>query len=505
MSLTKKATYNAYTGFIFFLVKMIVTFIMNPIIIGVLGSTHFGIWKAVENLLGFASIADGKATQALKWVIANQESSDDYDKKRRAIGSALLVWFLFLPILLICISTLTYFAPTFIKDISPNDYDLVYHVFIVLGINLIITPLFGISESIIIGTNRGWLANLNHLVWTILSAISMYLVLIYGYGLKGLVFVIFGVSILRGLNILWLCKKNIVWFGIKRPERKEIKVFFNFSSWVLSWSFIAKFLLGSEVLLLGIMIGPEIISKYSFTSYAAITGVSLAAVLMSSMTPGLGKLFGSNEYEKCRSVVNKIRELVFAFSIFFGSVILLLNKSFVCLWEGEEIFLGSFENLVIVILMIQLILIRNEGFLIDLGLKLRVKVVFGLSSVVIIFFLAYIGFFFVSEKIWIILLSIFLGRLLLSFAFPFLVGRILKKKTLMIPLKNLIVAFLLIVLTSLSGEYQSFDSWASFIAIGFIEVIVLTIIVYYLLLSIDGRATVFRLLSPVIKYFKMKD
>ena len=490
MSLNKKATYNAYSGVLFFAVKMIITFILNPFIIGVLGSVHFGIWKTVENLLGFASIADGKATQALKWIIANQESSDDYEKKRRAVGSALIVWFLFLPILLIIIGSLTYFAPNLIKDIAESDYHLLYYVFIVLGINLIVTPLFGISESIIIGTNRGWIANMNHIIWTILSAVTMFLVLYFEYGLKGLVLVILSVSFLRGINILWLCKKKTTWFGIRRPQKKEIKSFFNFTSWVLSWSFIAKFLLGSEVLLLAIMIGPKDVSKYSFTSYAAVTGVSLAAVLMSSITPGLGRLFGNKEYEKFMQVMGKIRELVFAFSIFFGATILLLNRSFVFLWESEERFLGNYENMMIVLLMIQLILIRNEGFLIDLSLKLRAKVLVGIISILIIFSLAFIGYTFVTDEVWVILLSIFLGRLALSFAFPILVSRMLKKRILMIPWQKMLVGVIMIGVASVLGHYQLFSSWFSLIPIGAVEMGIIILLIYYLLLGAENKKLV---------------
>lgn len=487
MSLTRNAKYNAYSGVFFFVVKMIVTFIMNPFLLGSLGSVFFGIWKTVENLLGFASIADGKATQALKWIIANQESSNDNYKKRRAVGGALVVWFLFLPFLIIIICTLTYFAPHLIKDIPLSDYPLIYYAFIVLGINLIITSLFGVFESILIGTNRGWITNTNHIFWTIFSAFSMFLILDYGQGLKGLIMVILFVSTLRGINIMVLCIKKIKWFGIKRPKKKEIKSFFNFSSWVLLWSFVAKFLLGSEVLLIGFLIGPEDVSKYSFTSYAAITGVSLSAVLMSSITPGLGRLFGNKEYEKFMKVMVKVRELAFALSIFFGATILLLNRSFIFLWESEERFIGIYENIIIVVLMIQLILIRNEGFLIDLGLKLKIKVLLGLLSVITISILAFFGFKYLSEDVWVILVSIFLGRLILILAFPTLVGRMIKKRIIMIPLKNIMIGVILIGATSVLGYYQLLNSWFSLIFIGIIEMGIVVFLIYHLLLGIDNK------------------
>ena len=137
--------------------------------------------------------------------------------------------------------------------------------------------------------------------------------------------------------------------------------------------------------------------------------------------------------------------------------------------------------------MIQLILIRNEGFVIDLGLKLKIKVLLGLLSVITISILAFFGFKYLSEDVWVILVSIFLGRLILILAFPTLVGRMIKKRIIMIPLKNIMIGVILIGATSVLGYYQLLNSWFSLIFIGIIEMGIVVFLIYHLLLGIDNK------------------
>ena len=500
MSLAKKATLNASSGLLFFIIKIIITLIMNPLLIQYLGSVHFGIWKAIENFLGFASIADGKAIQALKWTIANQESSNDFNRKKRAISSALIIWFIFLPILSIVVGLLVYFSPELIKNLNTEDYSLVTLILLVLGLNLILTPLFGISESVLIGTNQGWVANYNHIIWSIISAILMYIVLILGYGLKYIAFIILLITILRGLNLLFLCKGKVQWFGLLKPKSIEVLSFSKFSSWVLSWSFVSRFLLASEVLLFGIFVGAESISKYAFTSYVAATGISLAAIITSSMTPGLGKLIGNEEFTRSFYVITKLRELSFSFSIFFAVSILLLNKSFVFLWAGSELFLGWTNNVLIVLLMVQLIYIRNEAFLIDLSLNLRRKVLLGVISVTLSIICAVIGYQYINHDISSILIGIILGRLFLVIMFPTMVNKMLKEKRKVLSIKNLLVTTFLICMGAYIGSFQLLSTWIEFFFVGTGEIFLCIFYIYAFLLNEENK----KIISSKIVYIYEK-
>ena len=111
-----------------------------------------------------------------------------------------------------------------------------------------------------------------------------------------------------------------------------------------------------------------------------------------------------------------------------GSIILMLNHSFVSLWAGEELFIGSLENLLIVILMVQLLLIRNEAFLIDVSLDIKKKVLLGVSSILLSSLFAILGYYYIDNSIVVIFIGIFLGRLHVLSIFPIIVNSIMKNR-----------------------------------------------------------------------------
>ena len=98
-SLTKKASLNAFASAIDYGARVAVEFTLNPLLVAGLGDYLYGLWRVLWRMNGYMLAAGGRSAQALKWAIANQQTSTDYDEKRRFVGNALAVWLLFLPIL----------------------------------------------------------------------------------------------------------------------------------------------------------------------------------------------------------------------------------------------------------------------------------------------------------------------------------------------------------------------------------------------------------------------
>ncbi len=489
--LVKRGGLNAKSGLILFFINTITAFILNPILVTYFGTYYFGIWKSIEKFLGFAAIADGKGAQALKWTIANYESSEDEAQKKRFVGSAIIVWFIFLPILVTIISLVAYFSPTLIANVNAEDAALVMGIITLLGINLIITPLLNISESVLVGTNRGYLSNYIRMFWLVLAFCITYMVVFFKYGLEELAVSIVVVTILRGVTYFVVVKNRVSWFSALKPKSSELKSFFKFSSWKLAWSFVARFLMASEIIFLSILISPSSVSQYIFTAYLVLTGVSVAAIVTSSFNPGVGRLFGNKEYASCRHIVANLREFILAFSVFVGAGILLLNQSFVTLWAGDGLFLGSVNNLLIVLIMIQLLLIRNEAFLIDLSLDIKVKVLLGVSSITLSSLFSVLGYHYIESSIAMILVGIFIGRLLLLFLFPIMVNRMMKNENaLAFSWKLASFAVVILALSYYVGISQSFDSWWELIFFGVLEVLLVVVLIYNLLLRQENQGLI---------------
>jgi len=492
-SLLKSTKLNALASYSSFIVNSALTFFVSPFLVQYLGSTTFGIWKSVQKVLSFATVADGRATQALKWVIANKESEDNVLKKKQAVGSALKVWTYFLPIVLFIISILIWKLPSLINGVDSELYPKIQLLGFILGLNLLINPLIGIPDAILVGTNNGYKSTMIKTVGIIVSNFCMILSSYLGYGLVGLGVVVLCVTFLNSIFIFYICKKSIRWLGIKKPSKAQVKSFFGFSFWVLIWSFVAKLILSTEILLISSLIHPKEVSNYVFTAYIVQFCVSVSLLSGSAITPGLGKLIGAKELIKSRRITESIREIILFITIFFGGLILILNKNFVKLWMGEEYFLGSIPNLIIVLIMIQLVMFRIEGQIQDLSLKIKNKVLVGGIGAVTSILLGILFYNLMDSRIEGLFIGVLIGRILLNIAFKRMVNKMMNIKN---DYKSFVYLGVIITLGYFLGKkIPDFHSWLSFIPFLLILSLVLIVVCYFLFLSNESKDKIFMIIK----------
>jgi O-antigen/teichoic acid export membrane protein len=417
--LTQKAYLNGLAALLDYSAKVVVTSLITPVLVAGLGSSLFGVWQILSKLITYISAADGRPTQALKWVIANQQSINNDELKRRQVGSALGVWLLFLPILIALGTVLVWFVPMITK-VPGELYSTVRYSCALLVINLLLTNLIALPESVLRGMNLGYKrmglqAGLN-VVGGAITVGAIYL----GLGLIG---VTAAQVVLTGLTgvLFWLVvKKYVAWFGIIRPSFRDVRSFLTISNWWLAWSWITKVMMASDVVILGIMASASVVTSYALTSYAGLAVLSASTVMIGAATPGLGGVIGSNNFEKASRLREEMMTASWLFVTAAGSTILLWNRSFVFLWVGQEHYAGFWPNLLIVLLVAQLVFIRNHTYIIDLTLKMRKKVIVG--SVAVALSIGLSALLIPLLGITGLCLGMLAGRMLLTIYYPTLVN-----------------------------------------------------------------------------------
>ncbi|RYU90223.1 hypothetical protein EWM62_11850 [Mucilaginibacter terrigena] len=485
-SLVRQAKLNAFTSYINFIVNAVLSFIFYPFLLRFMGSYDFGIWKSIQKILDFASIADGRASQALKWVIANKKESSTDDEKKEAIGSAIKIWIYFLPILIILVGVIIWILPSTIKGLHTDANSIVRIAGLVLGMNIILNPLLGIPDAVLVGINQAHKSTSAQTLWVIISNILLVAAAFMGYGVIGLACVIFIVTLLKGLNVFYICKKNAVWFGSKKPKKDQVNQLFGFSFWVMIWSLISKLLLSTETILIGYLIGPNLVTNYTFTSYIFQVGLSVALITGSATAPGLGNVLGTKDFEKARRIVNGTREMVFFVAIVFAGAMLVLNKGFVVLWMGPSYYMGDYLNMLITVVMVQLILIRNESQLQDISMQIRNKVIMGGISAALSIVCGIVVYKLLNNAVAGIFYGILIGRVFTSIIFPIMVNRIIGLKESY--WKYLAGIVILVLCYLLDLRLPTPGSWFKFIMFSAVFGIVLTAACFYTLLSKQNRS-----------------
>ena len=480
-TLTKKASLNAIASVLDYGARWVVTFLLNPVLVAGLGNFGYGTWQVLSRLIGYISPAGGRPTQALKWTIANHQASTDYDEKRQQVGSAVMVWLMFLPLLSLIGAILTWYIPIWLE--APLEfYPSVRWATALLVANLIFTNLAEIPQSVLRGENLGYKRMGLTTFFVLLGGGLMALAMFFKTGLVGVAFANLVATALTGALFFKLVRSYIQWFGMAKPVFASVRKFLGLSWWFLAWTLVFQLLKAGDVIILGIFDSAESVTYYSLTRYIPETIIGIVAIIVFGVTPGLGGVIGRGDLEKARRVRGELMIFTWFIVTVAGATMLLWNQSFVQLWVGNEYFAGTASNLLIILMVSQFVFIRNDANIIDLTLDLKSKVLIGLISaglsagvsgiLVGVYKLGVVG----------LALGFIFGQAVLSVGYPWIIGRYLGVSLyaqLKSTLRPILVTGLLFVPLASLGAYYTVNTWLALVVSVSLTVGLLSLLTYY--------------------------
>ncbi|AOH84265.1 hypothetical protein AWL63_10060 [Sphingomonas panacis] len=408
---------NALALYLNFVVLAVVGLVINPFLVRFLGVDAFGIWKACLRILDLTSVADGRATQALKWIVAREEGSDDHARKQRDIGAAMVIWAIWLPFLLVAIGLTIWSLPSLINGLSPQNILLARLTAALLGLNVLLTALLGVPDAVLAGTNQGYRSYSMTTVFLVCSNLGMVWAAYSGFGIIGLGVATLTGSVLNG-SVMWvLARRYVSWWGIKRPHWSDVRRVLGFSNWTLVWSLVQMAMLSSDVLLIGYLRGPGDVGRYTFCSYVAQFALSICLMTGSAVMPRIGNMIGRNDVDAARGLHARAREVLLLILAASACGLLLCNRGFVTKWVGATFYLGDSVNFGMVAVMVQLSLIRFDAQIQDVSLNITRKVVWGLVTLILSLALAAL-FYWLTASLVGIFIGLIVGRLPLNIVLP---------------------------------------------------------------------------------------
>lgn len=421
-NLTQKAYLNALAAMLDYGARLVIAFLLNPLLVTGLGDYLFGVWQITRRLAGYLSIGGGRPTQALKWTVAYQQSSTAYEKKRRDVGSAVAVWLLFLPLLAALGGVLVWFAPAWLG--APAEYSWIIRVAVaLLVVDLLVTDLADVPQSVLRGENLGYqrmgLSTLLLVVGGGLTAGAIYA----GTGLIGIAAGTLVMTLLTGLFFLQVARRYVPWFGIIRPTWADVRQFFSLSWWFIGWRLVQQAMMASDVVVLGLLDSIEIVTIFALTKFAPDALTNLLVTVVGGIAPGLGGVIGSGDLPKAANVRSLIMSVTWLAITAAGATILLWSQTFIELWVGARYDAGPLPTLLIVLMTAQLTLIRVDANIINLTLDLPHKVLVGLLSIGLALGLAAGLIRFFDLGIIGLCVGFMVGRLILSVGYPWSLSR----------------------------------------------------------------------------------
>lgn len=422
--LTKKASLNALTVALEYGASLIVGFLVTPLMVAGLGNYLFGMWQILNRLIGYINPVSGRPGFALKATLANQQASPDFEQKRRYVGSTLLIWLLFLPPLIGIGGTVSWFVPYWVH--APDEYVWVVRAVAgLLVLNLIVSALSSVPQVTLQGENLGYKRMGMSVILVLAGGGFTWLALYLKTGIVGVAAAVVASTLTTGLFYLWVVKSQIPWFGAARPRLEDTRQMLGLSWWFMGWNLVTTLLLASDVVVLGLLDSVESVTNYSLTKYVPETLIGVIVIIIFGIMPGLGSIIGTGDTQRAIRLRDEINSFIWLSATTLGASILIWNRVFIGLWVGADHYSGPIPNLLIVVAAMQLALIRSDGNIIDLTLRLSQKVLLGLLSVAASIVAAgmMVGYF----KLGVVGLcfGIMAGRLIISIGYPLLISRFL--------------------------------------------------------------------------------
>ena len=427
-SLTKKASLNSVATAMNQGARAIVGFVVNPLLVNYLGLVTFGNWQVVHRLIGQTNPAGGRPSEALKWFIAHRQSSDDLQVKRQAVGSAIVVWLIFIPVLIPIGAVIGWFAPNWL-DVPPADYSVVRLTAAILVAGVVVMGLTNIPWASLAGENLGYKRMGITAAFEFVGGGLLVLAAVTDTGLIGLAGATVAVTMMSGLLYLWLAHRYIPWFGVAKPDVPAVRRFLGLSWWFLLWNFVTRMTMGGDIVVLGIAGSATQVTTYSLTRFIPLTITAAVASVIFGMAPGLGGLIGAGEMVRAARVRSETMAVAWLMATVAGAGVLLWEESFLRLWVPQVDPPSVLPTFLIVLMVVQLTFIRVDSNIIDLTLNIRRKVLLGLLSAALSIGLAWLLVEHYDLGITGLAIGFIAGRAVQSISYPLMIGRILSIPT----------------------------------------------------------------------------
>ncbi len=491
-TLSRKATLNMAAAMLDYGARVVVGLIVAPVLVSRLGDVVYGVYQTIGRLVGFATPAGGRPSQALKWTIARHQHSDAYDEKRLQVGSAVAVWLVFLPPLAIAGGVLAWFAPELLG--LPDSMHLAVRVAAgLLVVNLIVENFTLIPQSVVQGENLGY-KRLGTSALVVIAGGGMTIAAAEaGWGLVGVAGALVATTLLTGLLFLHVARRHISWFGAARPPRGVVRGFLTLSGWFLLWNLVMQLLRASDIVVLGIAGSPEQVTVYSLSRYVPEAIFSVVAIVISAVMPGLGGVMGAGQTERAARVRSEAMAVTWLLATASGAAYLLVQSSFVTVWVGERYVPSSLAALLIVVMTLQFAFIRNDSSIIDLTLDLKNKVLLGMLAGGVSIGLAVVLVDVFADGIAGLAVGFVAGRAIIGVAYPVLVCRALGLalgEQARGAARPLVVTAALFATAMLLAPSLDTDSWLGVIGLGLASVAVTGVAGLFLGLSREQRSRV---------------
>ena len=343
---------NTSSNVIQFLVYAVLVFVMTPIYVRVLGQYDYGIWQILASMIGYFGILDIGLQATISRFAARFVGLNDKLSLTRLFSTATIMLCLIavlpaLALIILAHTSANMFAPD--QD-SIDKYKL---ILLLMSANVFIMLVSFSISSFLEGLQRYVIKNNIVMGHSIILACAFVLL----HDKFDPLILLSALSLLSGVSRLVMLTLVLFWrsehglqFSFSGADRKLAVELGKFGGKSFAQSAAATAEAQSDVLIIGVILGPQFVVFYSIPDALARYIQNLGWAITHSFLPAFSHLDARTEQSAVRSLY-LIASRVTVISLWpIAAGVLMLGDEFIALWVGSELIDGN-EMLIIALSM----------------------------------------------------------------------------------------------------------------------------------------------------------
>ena len=358
-SRTTRAASGLFVDYIGTAVSIVLTFLITPLLVTLLGAPMYGFWVTAMQILAWLNLLDGGIGINLLKTIGAHKTSDP-ERVRSMISTT---FWLYVAIAATTIAIGMGISPfvagwTHVAAANAASATAAFRLAVLsAAVTLVVVPTFYVIlqahqrlafvSVIINGTGVGASLIGLALVWMGLG--------VAGVSLGHLAATLIGatVAVLAARRVLAF---SVSWRETHRGHLREIGGFAGYFTMSKLAFLVSNY---SDAILIAVFYGTAPVAIYALTQRLAGTALTFLAKIGPIALPGLAEIFGENDRAALQRVTLRFLSILTRAAILTGAVIVAVNERFVTAWTGPQTYGGLLLTALLVWCVTRDAVIRN--------------------------------------------------------------------------------------------------------------------------------------------------
>jgi len=335
----------------------LVSFLLSPFVVRMLGADGFGVWSLAAGLLGYLGLLDIGIRQAVNRYVAKFHAVADHEECSARVSIALTL-FLALSVVAVILAGALSLATPALFNIPPQFKTEAQIIVMLGGVTVAMSLIVGVYGGIISGLQRFDAQAVLEITTATLRAVGTVAVLSKGYGLIGLSLVNAGASIVN-LLIYRIAARRL--YPQVRPrlvplagERTRKMLAFSANSFAIV--VLGMLIYNSDNIVIAALLPVESIAYYAIAANLIFQATTLTTAFSYLLTPRVSALSSRGEANMADQIalVGKYAMLMILPVVLS---FLFRGETFIALWMSPDIARESG----IILTLLAFLLWQNSG------------------------------------------------------------------------------------------------------------------------------------------------